>query len=126
MTGTGANPAEWCEALHTAIDLACGWTRPFWQCNDGGDGSRARVDPDLGVYLANGWTGNVEFHDGINARFDWWGWWEPRDAMHDCVAEAIRLSTCRGVDFAGGLRCIPVLYAEPDSGVSDCRPLPSR
>ncbi|RYP64025.1 hypothetical protein DL769_006805 [Monosporascus sp. CRB-8-3] len=79
--------------------------------------TRAPTDPDLGVYIINGWTKKVEYHDGINIRFDWWGWWEPRDAMHDCVASAIRMGTCRNVNFANGLHCIPVLYLEPKDGL---------
>ncbi|KAK7750124.1 hypothetical protein SLS62_007992 [Diatrype stigma] len=115
LSGIGADTEQWCDFIHSAIDIECGWKRPFYQCNYNGDDSRARVDPKLGIYLVNGYNDNkVEFHDGVNIRFDWWGWWEPRDAMHDCVAGAIRLATCRGVEFANGRRCIPVLHADPD------------
>ncbi|RYP46641.1 hypothetical protein DL768_007186 [Monosporascus sp. mg162] len=117
LTGTGVNPDDWCETIHQAIDYHCGWSRPFFQCNYNAPDSRAPTDPDLGVYIVNGWTKKVEYHDGINLRFDWWGWWEPRDAMHDCVASAIRMGTCRNVNFANGLHCIPVLCLEPKGGL---------
>lgn len=116
---------DWCDFLHMAVDLECGWTRPFWQCNYSGQDSRAPLDPKLGVYFVNQWTKEIQYADGVNMRFDWWGWWEPRDAMHDCVAGAMRLATCRDVKFVNGRHCIPVLHSEPDGSVSFCY-LPSR
>ena len=79
---------------------------------------RAKPDERLGTFLVNGWTNKVEYYGGINARFDWWGGWDPSDAMHGCVERAIQDSTCHGIEFSNGLHCIPVNYIEPDDGVS--------
>ncbi|RYP74985.1 hypothetical protein DL771_002633 [Monosporascus sp. 5C6A] len=91
MPSTMAECTEWCDLKDSGWNNILRYHVRLTGTGVNPDDCRAPTDPDLGVYVINGWTKNVGYQDGINIRFDWWGWWEPRDAMHDCVASAIRM-----------------------------------
>ena len=118
MSGTGQDPEAWCAALYRALDVNCHGHRDFFQCNYDDPSSSAKPDDRTATYLVNMWEDRVEKHLGINARFDWWGGWDKSDAMHACVESAIHDASCKHMEFANGLRCMPVLHVEPDDGVS--------
>ncbi|OTA93528.1 hypothetical protein M434DRAFT_11589 [Hypoxylon sp. CO27-5] len=111
LSGNGQDPNVWCDNFKARMMYDCGVGKPdFFDCNTG----RAPVLPGLSTWAYDGDTGQIVQKPGVNLRFDFSPWWEPRDAEHDCVRSAIREATCAGTIFTNGLRCIPTTYKAPD------------
>ncbi|KAI1394157.1 uncharacterized protein F4822DRAFT_38872 [Hypoxylon trugodes] len=116
LSANGQNPTNWCKMFKARMMYNCGVRSPdFFNCNEG----RAPNIDALRVWAYDGSSGKIVQKPGINLRFDFNPWWEPRDAMHDCVGSSIREATCAGTVFINGLRCIPVLFATPNGAEVD-------
>ncbi|KAI1381681.1 hypothetical protein F4677DRAFT_399347 [Hypoxylon crocopeplum] len=112
LSGNGQDPNTWCDNFKARMMHNCAVGKPdFFNCNSG----RAPELPGLRTWAVDGSTGKVVQKPGVNLRFDFNPWWEPRDAEHDCVRSAIREATCAGAVFTNGLRCIPTMYTVPDT-----------
>ncbi|KAI0843108.1 hypothetical protein F5Y06DRAFT_256928 [Hypoxylon sp. FL0890] len=111
LSGNGQDPNIWCDNFKARMMYDCGVGKPdFFDCNTG----RAPPLQGLFTWAFDGYTGSIIQKPGVNLRFDFSPWWEPRDAEHDCVRSAIREATCAGTVFTNGLRCIPTMYKAPD------------
>lgn len=116
LSSNGQDPATWCDNFKARMMYNCGVGNPdFFNCNTG----RAPESLGLRTWIADTSIGQVVQKIGINLRFDFSPWWQPRDAMHDCVRSAIREATCAGTIFRNGLRCTPTMYISPSGSV--CR-----
>ncbi|KAI2633626.1 hypothetical protein GGS26DRAFT_53922 [Hypomontagnella submonticulosa] len=110
ISANGQDPKAWCDNFKARMMTNCWAGEPdFFNCNTG----RAPELTELRVWVSDGTTGKMTKKTGINLRFDFNPWWEPRDAMHDCVTSAIREATCADMVFDNGLRCIPTMYESP-------------
>ncbi|KAI1408858.1 hypothetical protein F5Y13DRAFT_98881 [Hypoxylon sp. FL1857] len=111
LSGNGQDPNSWCDNFKIRMMYNCAVGKPdFFDCNTG----RAPELPGLFTWAYDGYSGEIVQKPGVNLRFDFSPWWEPRDAEHDCVRSAIREATCAGTVFVNGLRCIPTMYKAPD------------
>ncbi|KAI1779816.1 hypothetical protein F4818DRAFT_154370 [Hypoxylon cercidicola] len=111
LSGNGQDPNKWCDNIINRMQYDCGVKYPdFYNCNSG----RAPELPGLRTWAYDGDTGNIVQKTGVNIRFDFNPWWEPRDAEHDCVRSAIREATCGGTIFTNGLRCMPTMWTAPN------------
>ncbi|KAI1088442.1 hypothetical protein F5B19DRAFT_425857 [Rostrohypoxylon terebratum] len=110
LSANGQDVATWCNNFKARMMYNCGVGNPdFFNCNSG----RAQEWLGLRTWIVDASIGQVVQKIGINLRFDFSPWWQPRDAMHDCVRSAIREATCAGTIFRSGLRCIPTMYISP-------------
>ncbi|KAI0378804.1 hypothetical protein F5Y04DRAFT_140694 [Hypomontagnella monticulosa] len=110
ISANGQDPKKWCQNFKARMMANCAVGEPdFFDCNT----RRAPELTELRVWANDGQTGRMVKKTGMNLRFDFNPWWEPRDAEHACVTSAIRESICAGIVFSNGLRCIPTLYQDP-------------